>query len=374
MNTYKLLTPGPLTTTDTVKEEMLVDRCTWDDDYKAVTQKIRRQLLQLGHVSEDDYTAVLMQGSGTFGVESVLSSVVGDEDKVLICSNGAYGVRMTRICDRNRIPYVHYAESYDHIPDPARVARLLAQDPAITHVAMVHSETTSGILNDIQSVGKVVRDAGRTFIVDAMSSFGGVDIPVSDWGIDFLVSSANKCIQGVPGFSFILCRRDKLLSSEGKARSLSLDLLDQWKGMEKDGKWRFTSPTHVVLAFSKALDELEAEGGIPAGTAAMPRTTACSLRRCAPWDLPHTSTGADRAPSSPPSSIPPGYPSSSPSFTPTSRSGATSSTRASSPMQIPSGWATSERSTRRILRNLLPSSPASWLPIRRRSHDPGRHL
>ena len=264
MNTYKLLTPGPLTTTDTVKEEMLVDRCTWDDDYKAVTQKIRRQLLQLGHVSEDDYTAVLMQGSGTFGVESVLSSVVGDEDKVLICSNGAYGVRMTQICDRNRIPYVHYAESYDHIPDPARVARLLAQDPAITHVAMVHRETTSGILNDIQSVGKVVRDAGRTFIVDAMSSFGGVDIPVSDWGIDFLVSSANKCIQGVPGFSFILCRRDKLLSSEGKARSLSLDLLDQWKGMEKDGKWRFTSPTHVVLAFSKALDELEAEGGIPA--------------------------------------------------------------------------------------------------------------
>ena len=240
MNTYKLLTPGPLTTTDTVKEEMLVDRCTWDDDYKAVTQKIRRQLLQLGHVSEDDYTAVLMQGSGTFGVESVLSSVVGDEDKVLICSNGAYGVRMTRICDRNRIPYVHYAESYDHIPDPARVARLLAQDPAITHVAMVHSETTSGILNDIQSVGKVVRDAGRTFIVDAMSSFGGVDIPVSDWGIDFLVSSANKCIQGVPGFSFILCRRDKLLSSEGKARSLLRDkvteeeiarIIERWTGI-----------------------------------------------------------------------------------------------------------------------------------------------
>ena len=110
----------------------------------------------------------------------------------------------------------------------------------------------------------MVRDAGRTFIVDAMSSFGGVDIPVADWGIDFLVSSANKCIQGVPGFSFILCRRDKLLASEGKARSLSLDLLDQWKGMEKDGKWRFTSPTHVVLAFSKALDELAQEGGIPA--------------------------------------------------------------------------------------------------------------
>ena len=264
MNTYKLLTPGPLTTTDTVKEEMLVDRCTWDDDYKAVTQKIRRQLLELAHVSEDDYTAVLMQGSGTFGVESVLTSVVGGQDKVLICSNGAYGKRMTDICTHSRIPFVHYAQDYDKVPDAAHMAQLLAQDSSITHVAMVHSETTSGILNDIQSVGKVVRDAGRTFIVDAMSSFGGVDIPVSDWGIDFLVSSANKCIQGVPGFSFILCRRDKLLSSEGKARSLSLDLLDQWKGMEKDGKWRFTSPTHVVLAFSKALDELEAEGGIPA--------------------------------------------------------------------------------------------------------------
>ena len=132
------------------------------------------------------------------------------------------------------------------MPDAAHVAQLMAQDPSITHVAMVHSETTSGILNDIQSVGKVVRDAGKTFIVDAMSSFGGVDIPVADWGID------------------ILCRRDKLLASEGKARSLSLDLLDQWKGMEKDGKWRFTSPTHVVLAFSKALDELAQEGGIPA--------------------------------------------------------------------------------------------------------------
>lgn len=263
-NTYKLLTPGPLTTTDTVKQEMMVDRCTWDDDYKAVTQKIRRQLLELAQVSEDDYTAVLMQGSGTFGVESVFSSVIGDQDKVLICSNGAYGERMTQICDHAKISYLHYAQTYDKVPDASHIAKLLAEDTSITHVAMVHSETTSGILNDIESVGRVVRQAGRTFIVDAMSSFGGVDIPVASWGIDFLISSANKCIQGVPGFSFIICRRDKLLASEGKARSLSLDLLDQWRGMEKDGKWRFTSPTHVVLAFSKALDELAQEGGIAA--------------------------------------------------------------------------------------------------------------
>ena len=264
MNSYKLLTPGPLTTTDTVKSEMMVDRCTWDDDYKNITQDIRRKLLELAQLSEEEYTVVLMQGSGTFGVESVLSSVIGDNEKVLICSNGAYGKRMTQICDRNRIIYTHYQQVYNQVPDAAEVARLLAEDPSITHVAMVHSETTSGILNDIQSVGKVVKEAGRVFIVDAMSSFGGMEIPVKDWEIDFLVSSANKCIQGVPGFSFIICRRDELLASEGKARSLSLDLLDQWKTMEKDGKWRYTSPTHVVLAFAQALKELEAEGGIPA--------------------------------------------------------------------------------------------------------------
>ena len=264
MINYKLLTPGPLTTTETVKREMMVDHCTWDDDYKQITQWIRRKLLKLAGVDEREYTAVLMQGSGTFGVESVLTSAVGREDHLLIAANGAYGLRMAEIARQAGLSFSVYETNYDEIPDAGVIGRMLAENPRITHVAMVHSETTSGILNDIQSVGKVVRDAGRTFIVDAMSSFGGVDIPVSDWGIDFLVSSANKCIQGVPGFSFILCRRDKLLSSEGKARSLSLDLLDQWKGMEKDGKWRFTSPTHVVLAFSKALDELEAEGGIPA--------------------------------------------------------------------------------------------------------------
>ncbi len=145
-----------------------------------------------------------------------------------------------------------------------RSAELLDEDPGITHVSMVHSETTSGILNDIEAVGKVVKEKGRVFIVDAMSSFGGVDIPVKDWGIDFLVSSANKCIQGVPGFSFIIARRDLLMESAGKARSLSLDLYDQWKTMEADGKWRFTSPTHVVLAFAQAMKELEEEGGIPA--------------------------------------------------------------------------------------------------------------
>ena len=264
-HTYKLLTPGPLTTTMGVKRQMLFDHCTWDDDYKRITQEIRTALLELAHVSPERYTAVLMQGSGTFGNEAVLTSVVGPDERVLVCSNGAYGVRLAQICRQAGVPCTEYAEPFNRIPDAAHVAELLAADPSITHVAMVHSETTSGLLNDIQAVGKVAKAAGKTFIVDAMSSFAGVDIPVEEWGIDFLVSSANKCIQGVPGFSFIIANRAALEASKGKARSLSLDLYAQWETMERDGgKWRFTSPTHVVLAFAQALRELAEEGGIPA--------------------------------------------------------------------------------------------------------------
>ena len=181
-----------------------------------------------------------MQGSGTFGVESVLTSVIGADEKLLICAKGAYGERMEDIVKHAGIDYTIYHEKYDRVPDAGKVNEILKNDPAITHVSMVHSETTSGILNDIESVAKVVKENGRTMIVDAMSSFGGVDIPVGEWGIDFIISSANK------------------------SRSRSLDLYDQWETMNKDGKWRFTSPTHVVLAFYQALKEMEAEGGIPA--------------------------------------------------------------------------------------------------------------
>ena len=181
MNSYKLLTPGPLTTTDTVKQVMLFDHCTWDDDYKQITQTIRRTLLALGHVSEPEYTAVLMQGSGTFGVESVLTSVIGREDKLLIAANGAYGLRMAEICRHAGIAYTLYEQDNHKRPQADVVAKYLAEDLAITHVSMVHGETTSGILNDVEAVGRVVKAAGKTFLVDAMSTFGGVDIPVAGW-------------------------------------------------------------------------------------------------------------------------------------------------------------------------------------------------
>lgn len=264
MKAYKLLTPGPLTTTDSVKQQMLFDHCTWDDEYKQITIDIQNELLSLARVDANEYSVVLMQGSGSFGVESVLTSVVGNEDKILIISNGAYGKRMQEMADHAKVPYVLYEVNFDEVPQASVIAEIVNEDTSITHIAMVHSETTSGILNDIEAVGKVAKANSLTYIVDAMSSFGGIDIPMKDFHIDFIVSSANKCIQGVPGFSFIIANSEKLVASAGKARSLSLDLYDQHKTMQKDGKWRFTSPTHVVLAFHKALQELKEEGGIQA--------------------------------------------------------------------------------------------------------------
>ncbi|AVK82983.1 2-aminoethylphosphonate--pyruvate transaminase [Lysinibacillus sp. B2A1] len=264
MSNYKLLTPGPLTTTDTVKQEMLKDRCTWDDDYKNVTQVIRKQLLDLAQVDELNYTAVLMQGSGSFVVESVLTTVIGDEDKVLILTNGAYGERIVEMVEVLKLQHVVYSVPYDEQPSALEVQALLEKDASITHVAVVHCETTTGILNPIKEIGEVVHAFNKTYIVDAMSSFGGVPMDLSSLHIDFCISSANKCIQGVPGFGFVIAKTEVLEKCKGQARSVALDLYNQWEAMKKDGKWRFTSPTHVVAAFAKALEELTEEGGINA--------------------------------------------------------------------------------------------------------------
>ena len=262
MEQYKLLTPGPLTTTIGVKEEMLFDRCTWDDEYKNMTQKIRRQLLEIASVSPNRYTTVLMQGSGSFGVEAVFTTCIGAEDKCLIITNGAYGQRMVTMAKYIGIHHVVHSVQYDTIPDANDIKTILANDIAITHIAMVHCETTTGILNPLTDIAAICKEYRKTFIVDAMSSFGGIKINVQELGIDYLISSANKCIQGVPGFCFVVAKLEKLLKCQGQSRSLSLDLYDQWENMDKDGKWRFTSPTHVVAAFSKALDELVVEGGV----------------------------------------------------------------------------------------------------------------
>jgi 2-aminoethylphosphonate-pyruvate transaminase len=261
-NPYILLTPGPLSTTLTVKQTMLRDWCTWDDDYKNLIQEIRRKLVALA-TRHNGYSCVLMQGSGTFCVESVITTAVPDRGKLLVLANGAYGRRIALIAERIGIDFEVHDVGDTALPDLEHLEQTLSADPFISHVAMVHCETTTGMLNPIEAIGRIVKAHNRVFIVDAMSSFGGIPLDAHDVGADYLISSANKCIQGVPGFGFVIARSDELSKTKGQARSLSLDLFDQWETMEKDaGKWRFTSPTHTVRAFAKALQELEDEGGI----------------------------------------------------------------------------------------------------------------
>jgi len=261
-NPYLLLTPGPLSTTKTVKSVMLRDWCTWDDDYNSIVQDIRKQLVRLA-TPESGYTSVLMQGSGTFGVESVISTVLPEKGKLLALANGEYGQRIAQIAGRHKVDCALLDSGELHQPDTHKLVEMLEADPAITHVAVVHCETTTGMLNPIEAIGKLVKSFRKVYIVDAMSSFGGIPMDVDRLGADFLVSSANKCIQGVPGFSFIVAAEEELLKTRGRARTLSLDLYDQWEVMEKhSGKWRYTSPTHVVRAFAQALKELHEEGGV----------------------------------------------------------------------------------------------------------------
>jgi len=266
-----LFTPGPLTTSRTVKQAMLRDLGSRDSEFIGVVREIRERLVALGGAKVGEYEAILMQGSGTFAVEAVLTSTVPLDGKVLVVINGAYGKRMVKICSVAGVDCDALEYTEDRVPDIQGIADRLAQDDAITHVAMVHCETTTGIFNPIREVGAVVREAGRAYFVDAMSSFGAVPVDLAGCGIDYLVSSANKCIEGVPGFGFALAKHDTLMSTDGYARSLSLDLLDQWRGLEGNGQFRFTPPTHTLLAFRQALDELEAEGGVE-GRAARYRT------------------------------------------------------------------------------------------------------
>lgn len=246
-----MLTPGPLTTSETVKEAMLSDWCTWDEDYNVgIVEEIRKSLVEMATKHPEEYTSVLMQGSGTYCVEAVLGSAFKQGDKLLIFSNGAYGNRMGVIADRHGIAYDMVAFEETMQVDPEVVEKNLSRHGDVTHVAFVHCETTTGILNPLPELARVVKAHGKKLIVDAMSSFGGVPLDVQELGIDFLISSANKCIQGVPGFGFIIARRSELMACKGVSRSLSLDIYDQWETMEKGhGKWRFTSPTHVVRAF-----------------------------------------------------------------------------------------------------------------------------
>jgi 2-aminoethylphosphonate-pyruvate transaminase len=260
-----LFTPGPITTSATVKAAMQRDVGSRDTEFIELVADVRAELLRLAGVSKEaGYEAVLLQGSGTFGLESVISSVLPREGRLVVLANGAYGERMAAIAERLGISTRLGRWPENESPDPATVRRLLEEEPTATHVAIVHCETTTGILNPLEEIAAMVKARGCEFVVDAMSSFGAVPLDVSNLGIDYLVSSPNKCLEGVPGFCFVIARRAALEATKGRARSLSLDLFAQWEALERTGQFRFTPPTHALVALARALKELRDEGGVSA--------------------------------------------------------------------------------------------------------------
>jgi 2-aminoethylphosphonate-pyruvate transaminase len=249
----KLLTPGPLSTADAVRAAMTVDRGSRDAEFLALTAEVRRGLLAVAGANAA-YAAVPLQGSGTFAVEAAIGTLVPREGRLLVLVNGAYGRRMVQIARRIGVP-VDALE----VPETTPIrADALAGRP--THVAMVHCETTTGIENPLAAVAAACREAGAALIVDAMSSFGALPIEAARQGLLAVVASANKCLEGAPGVSFVVARRDALLAAEGRCHSVALDLHEQLAGFERDGQWRFTPPTHVVAALAEALRRLDAEG------------------------------------------------------------------------------------------------------------------
>lgn len=257
-----LLTPGPLTTAPATRAAMGRDLGSREAVFVETVARIRRGLLQVVDADED-WTAVLLQGSGTFAIEATLGTLVGVGERLLVLVNGAYGRRMVDIARVLGIDVVAL-DVHDLAPvDPEAVDRALAADPRIRHVAVVHCETTSGMLNPLEAIEAVVARHGRALIVDAMSSFGALPLRASG-AVEAIVSSANKALEGVPGVSFVLCPRAALGGAGEPARSWSLDLRAQWERLEHDGQFRTTPPTHVLLALDTALTLLADEGG-PSG-------------------------------------------------------------------------------------------------------------
>jgi 2-aminoethylphosphonate-pyruvate transaminase len=259
-----LFTPGPLTTSRSVKQRMMMDYGSRDTEFIGIVADIRRRLLDLAGVSSDTHTAVLLQGSGTYGLEAAVHSCLRDEERLLVAVNGAYGKRMADIASKagKQVVTLHWEE--DAAIDCETIRQELESDPGITHVAACHCETTSGVLNPIEALGALCRKYNKHFIVDAMSSFGAIPLNLEESGISLLISSANKCIEGVPGFCFVLADKDFLASRRDISRSTVLDLQAQAAGLDGNGQFRFTPPTHVLAAFHQALLELESEGGVSA--------------------------------------------------------------------------------------------------------------
>ncbi len=258
-----LLTPGPLTTSDRTRRAMLRDWGSWDGDFNRITARIREETLRIVHGTET-HECVPLQGSGTFSVEAAIGTIVPRDGHVLVPNNGAYCQRIAKICRAlgRRHQTLDYSE--DTQVQAADIDRALAADASITHVALVHCETGAGVLNPLHEIAVVVAKHGRSLIVDAMSSFGAIDIDARETPFDAVIAASGKCLEGVPGMGFVIVRRSTLERCEGNSHSLAMDLYDQWAYMNRTTQWRFTPPTHVVAALDEAIAQYVEEGGLQA--------------------------------------------------------------------------------------------------------------
>lgn len=272
-----LLTPGPLTTTLRTKQAMLHDWGSWDAAFNRITGELCQQLVDIVH-GADTHVCVPLQGSGTFSVEAALGTLVPRQGKVLVPNNGAYCARIARILGYLGRDVVELPFAEDCPADPAAIEAALAADPAITHVAQVHCETGTGILNPLPEIAAVVARRGRGLIVDAMSSFGAIDIDLRSMPIDAVIAASGKCLEGVPGMGFVIVRRAALEASAGNCHSLAMDLHDQWTYMQKTTQWRFTPPTHVVVALHEAVAQYQEEGGLTVRGARYARNCAALVQ------------------------------------------------------------------------------------------------
>ena len=258
-----LLTPGPITTSLETKMAMLKDWGSWDANFNAVTAEVRKKLLAIVN-GQDTHVCVPLQGSGTFSVEAAINTLVPRNGHVLVLINGAYGLRLAKLTQMMGRRVTTFETPEDVPTTAADVDRLLKGDPSITHVGLIHCETSTGILNPLPEIAAVVESHGKSLVIDAMSSFGAIGIDARTVRFDALIAASGKCIEGPPGMGFVLARKSVLEKCAGHSTSLALDLHDQWVYMEKTTQWRYTPPTHVVVAFNAALDQHIAEGGQPA--------------------------------------------------------------------------------------------------------------
>jgi 2-aminoethylphosphonate-pyruvate transaminase len=258
-----LLTPGPLTTSAQTKSAMLTDWGSWDSAFNELTASVCRDLVAIVD-AQAEHVCVPLQGSGTFAVEAALGTLVPRDGKVLVPDNGSYCKRIVRILKYLGRAALVLPHGEQEPADPKRIDAALAADTAITHVAQVHCETGTGILNPLAEIAGIVAKRGRGLIVDAMSSYGAIPIDARTLRFDALIAASGKCLEGVPGMGFVIARRAVLERSAGNSASLAMDLLDQWQYLQKTGQWRFTPPTHVLAALRAAIDQYQAQGGLTA--------------------------------------------------------------------------------------------------------------